>query len=379
MKHQDKRKDNSAKSQHNLMALGSALILDENLDAHNKNNANHNLSNIINNFINSHDIDADSLLSSEEIDIDETIFSLIDTNSDENLSTKEIEKKLISLHNSFQEGEISVEEYQEFASNFDLDIDTLEYTLTTEGYEFTIDENYDSSDYIYVTLDDTSSDQDSAIINLTQEDGVDQTINILDIEGIEDVTLNVIDDILNTTDDLILIDKLIINDTQTLNIHSQESIEINNIISDSLEIIDLSALEGGFDIGNIETSNGITFKISNIGDGLSKIDDTEEVDTTSSIELNKGVSDIVQFSSTSLDETLLIKNTEIGEENPSDLFDFSFLGISSIDELTFIDSSNDENHGFNTLEITSDYFDGTLLLSGVTSSDIDANDFIFAS
>ena len=379
MKHQDKRKDNSAKSQHNLMALGSALILDENLDAHNKNNANHNLSNIINNFINSHDIDADSLLSSEEIDIDETIFSLIDTNSDENLSTKEIEKKLISLHNSFQEGEISVEEYQEFASNFDLDIDTLEYTLTTEGYEFTIDENYDSSDYIYVTLDDTSSDQDSAIINLTQEDGIDQTINILDIEGIEDVTLNVIDDILNTTDDLILIDKLIINDTQTLNIHSQESIEINNIISDSLEIIDLSALEGGFDIGNIETSNGITFKISNIGDGLSKIDDTEEVDTTSSIELNKGVSDIVQFSSTSLDETLLIKNTEIGEENPSDLFDFSFLGISSIDELTFIDSSNDENHGFNTLEITSDYFDGTLLLSGVTSSDIDANDFIFAS
>lgn len=379
MKHQDKRKDNSAKSQHNLMALGSALILDENLDAHNKNNANHNLSNIINNFINSHDIDADSLLSSEEIDIDETIFSLIDTNSDEKLSTKEIEKKLISLHNSFQEGEISVEEYQEFASNFDLDIDTLEYTLTTEGYEFTIDENYDSSDYIYVTLDDTSSDQDSAIINLTQEDGVDQTINILDIEGIEDVTLNVIDDILNTTDDLILIDKLIINDTQTLNIHSQESIEINNIISDSLETIDLSALEGGFDIGNIETSNGITFKISNIGDGLSKIDDTEEVDTTSSIELNKGVSDIVQFSSTSLDETLLIKNTEIGEENPSDLFDFSFLGISSIDELTFIDSSNDENHGFNTLEITSDYFDGTLLLSGVTSSDIDANDFIFAS
>ena len=119
---------------------------------------------------------------------------------------------------------------------FNLDIDTLEYTLTTEGYEFTIDENYDSSDYIYVTLDDTSSDQNSAIINLTQEDGVDQTINILDIDGIEDVTLNVIDDILNTTDDLISIDKLIINDTQTLNIHSQESIEINNIISKKLFI-----------------------------------------------------------------------------------------------------------------------------------------------
>ena len=379
MKHQNKRKDNFTKSQHNLMALGSALILDEKLDAHDKNHANNNLNNPINSFINNHDIDADSLLSSQEIDIDEAIFSLIDTNSDDNLSTKEIEKKLISVDNSFQEGEITIEEYQEFASNFDLAVDALEYTITTEGYEFTIDENNDSTDYIFVTLDDTSSTEDSAIINFTQEDGIDQTINILDINGIEDVTLNITDDILNTTDDLVSIDKLIINDTQTLNIHSQESIEIKNIITDSLETIDLSALEGGFNIGNIEAQNGITFKISSVGDGVNKIDDNNPFDTISSIELNKGLTDIVQFSSTSLDDTLLIKNAEIGEENPSDLFDFSFLGLSSIDELTFIDSSSEENHGFNTLEITSDYFDGTLLLSGVTSSDVDSTDFIFAS
>jgi hypothetical protein len=263
-----------------------------------------------------------------------------------------------------------------------LTTEDLEITSTDNGYEGTI--TGDSEDVILVaTLDDVSGTEDEIIINLTQDDGSTQTIAGLSVEGVEDVNLNITVDDSNDTDDDVVISHLDMDSAVSLSIVSEESIDINGIHASDLEEIDLSGVTSGFTINHTHSSSDMNYIVDVIGDGTSTLNLDSDSDGTldasvSEIELNFNVQDTITFSATSLESTLLVERMEVGEGE--DILDLSALGVTSLDDLTLTDGSWTTYHCSESedLEITSDLFEGSIILSGVISSDIDASNFIFA-
>jgi hypothetical protein len=255
----------------------------------------------------------------------------------------------------------------------------LEVTSTDNGYEGTI--TGDSEDVMIVaTLDDVSGTSDEIIINLTQDDGVTQTIDALSVVGIESVNLNITVDDSNDTDDDVVISHLDMDSATSLQITSEESIEINGVHSDALEEIDLSGITSGFKINHTHSNSDMNYIVDAIGDGTSTLNLDSDGDGTldssvSEIELNFNVIDTITFSETSLENTLLVERMEAGV----DILDLSALNVTSIDDLTLTEGEWAYSCQDSTdLEITSDLFEGSIILSGISSSDIDASSFIFA-
>lgn len=340
-------------------------------------------SKVITDFFGSNDLDFNSLLSTDEVSFNEETFMTIDTNEDEYISKDELSQYIFSLKESLKVEDISLTEFEESMENLGLiqheatqEFEKINVSTTENGNEVIIEGNYTNlENAILVTLDDTTSTDDEIIINFMQEDGVDQIVDYILVDGIEDVTLNILTDNDNSSDDVVSINQLVLDDTETLSIVSEESIVINHIKSDSLETIDLTQANAGFEIYNVESSNIITFKVDTLKDDTGRInydsDDNGILDSSFSIiSLNKGITEIIEFQSTSFDGNLLINNIELGTSENSDMIDFSSLGVISMDELVFTDD------GFNSVEMTSDSFDGSIILVGISSDQVDSANFI---
>lgn len=340
-------------------------------------------SKVITDFFGSNDLDFNSLLSTDEVSFNEETFMTIDTNEDEYISKDELSQYIFSLKESLKVEDISLTEFEESMENLGLiqhemiqEFEKVNVSSTENGNEVTIEGDYTNLDNaILVTLNDTTSTDDEIIINFMQEDGVDQIVDYILVDGIEDVTLNILTDNDNSSDDVVSINQLVLDDTETLSIVSEESIVINNIKSDSLQTIDLTQANAGFEIYNVESSNIITFKVDTLKDDTGRInydsDDNGILDSSFSIiSLNKGITEIIEFHSTSFDGNLLINNIELGTSENSDMIDFSSLGVTSMDELVFTDD------GFNSVEMTSDSFDGSIILVGISSDQVDSANFI---
>lgn len=337
---------------------------------------------MISEFFTSKDLDLDSLLSSDEISVDDETFTAVDTDSDGYISQEELLAYTTSLKESLNAQDMTMNQFKEALQNLGIipdkreqDFEEATVVTTENGYETTIDGDSNLDNAILITLDDTSSSEDAITVNLLQEDSSDQIIDFMLVDGIEDVTLNVVEDSDNSTDDLVAINQLVLDGTETLSITSQESIMISNIKSDSLQTIDLTHATGGFEIRNVESENTVTFKVSDLGDGIGKInfdsDNDDVLDASVSvIGLNRGVEDVIEFGETSLDNSFLINNIELGSDENSDTIDLSALGIT-LDDLTFTDGD------FYSTEITSDSFDGSIILTGVSSDQIDTSNIVF--
>lgn len=357
------------------------------------NNTKDSRTNIVDDFFNNNDLDLDSLLSSEDISIDEELFSIINSNEDEYISKDELSDYIVTLKDSLKSEDISISEFKESVEDFvnekqniTQNVEELSVTTTEDGNEVTIEGDYSTLDNsILITLDDVTSSDDEITVNLVQEDESNQTIDDITIDGIENVTLNVVEDVDNSSDDVVSINNLVMDDTETLTILSEESISINNIKSESLSTIDLTQATAGFEINNVESSNIVTFKIGTILDGTGEFNYDSNNDNIldssfSAVGLSTGIEDIIDFTSNSLDNNLLIKNAELGISENSDTINFSSLGIDTVDDLIFTDinSSQENKYDYSGLEITSEYFDGSVTLVGTTTTDVDYSNFIFS-
>ncbi|MCE7915507.1 MAG: hypothetical protein DYH15_12735 [Nitrosomonas sp. PRO4] len=118
--------------------------------------------------------------------------------------------------------------------------------------------------------------------------------------------------------------------------------------------VDLSAQTGAFEMAAL--GYGTTFTLGNAGD--------------SEFTLAAGETDTFVFT-TAFDNEVLINGGEFGGDIGDDKLDLSALGLTDINDLTFTDTGAD-------VEITSDAFEGTIVLAGVPNvTDINASDFIF--
>jgi hypothetical protein len=263
----------------------------------------------------------------------------------------------------------------------------LELTQTDNGNEFTIDSD-SVLNILSATLDDVSGDSDAIIVNFSEVDGDTQTVSGLKALGIENIVLNIVADETNDTDDNVILSRLIVDDLNTLSVVSEESVSIGRMQASSLETIDLTGATAGFEIGHTHSQNAVTYIIDTIGDGVGNlnldIDADGVLDTSaSSIELNNLVQDTLDFSSTSLESDLIVTRFEVDSDDVyDDVIDLSSLGITSIDDLIFTESDYvDYGHCSSTSTdtmITSDSFEGSIILAGISSSDLDATNFLFA-
>lgn len=349
---------------------------------HNQEHTKANKDDMVADYFADKDTDLDSQLSSSEVSMDAETFATVDANSNEYISQDELSDYVTTLEESLQSDAISFGEFHESMQSLDLipgqrmpDMQEIEVVNVDGTNEATLNGDY-IQDAITITLDDTSSDADSVTVNLSQVDGDDQIIKYMLVDGIEDVTLNVVQDADNATDDIVVLNELVLDDTETLTVVSQESVMIGHIKSDSLETIDLTQAKAGFEIHNVDSANVVTFKIDDLGDGVGKINFDSDNDSildssVSVINLSRGVEDIIEFGSQSLNDSLLINNIELSDNENSDTLDFSALGIDSVDELVISDSD------YFSTEITSDAFDGTIILTGITADQIDSSNFVF--
>ncbi len=118
--------------------------------------------------------------------------------------------------------------------------------------------------------------------------------------------------------------------------------------------VDLSAQTGAFEMAAL--GYGTTFTLGNAGD--------------SEFTLAAGDTDTFVFT-TAFDNEVLINGGEFGGDIGDDKLDLSALGLTDINDLTFTDTGAD-------VEITSDAFEGTIVLAGVLNvTDINESDFIF--
>ena len=190
-----------------------------------------------------------------------------------------------------------------------------------------------------------------AAVTLTAVDVTDvETVKVTTNDATDDTTLTAIE-----TDGVTALSFSGAGDVVITDITDADSA---NDATTKIATIDLSAQTGDFELATNSLGYGTTFKLGSMGDATD-------------LEVTAGFRDTLQFT-TAFAGDVTITGGEFGGDVTDDRIDLSAItGIDSIDDLTFTDTGAD-------VEITSDAFDGTIILAGVASTgDVNVNDFVF--
>ena len=141
--------------------------------------------------------------------------------------------------------------------------------------------------------------------------------------------------------------------------------------------VDLTNQTGGFVMDANNLGYGTKFTLGDLGNVDTAtttndfdLDGDTVDDASSQIVLDAGARDTVVFGDT-ISGNIVISGAEVGGDVGDDKFDLSALGLTSIDDVVFTDVTDG-------VQITAagDQFDGQILIAGVTSTDLNNNDFI---
>lgn len=201
-----------------------------------------------------------------------------------------------------------------------------------------------------------SVDQD-VLIDVTADELV---LNLTDnVTSVDEFTATGTTDLVINVDAAVVIDAFFIVDVESLTITGDQDLDLDTLTTAAaLETIDTSGMTGTLEI-DLDDSEGVEFIVGNLGAGSEITLDTDEA-----------ASDILVFGDT-LDNDVTIDNFTDGDSIIADLLDLSALGISSIGDLDFAEAAGDTT-------ITSDLFDGSIVLLGVTIAGLNAANFEFA-
>ncbi|MBP0441352.1 DUF4214 domain-containing protein [Tianweitania sediminis] len=202
-------------------------------------------------------------------------------------------------------------------------------TLTPEG----------SSDDLVITLDDEAGD-----ITLAQ-------LDVSEYTAIEFVTTSSDSDETDVTFTSLIADEL-----DTLTFTGEGDVDIDALSSTDLGVLDLSGLTGTFDNNGAVLNANADVLIGNLGDN-------------SYIDLDAGATQELTFGA-DLDETVNIDGFETGVGG--DVLNLAALGVDSFADLDIVQTGADTT-------ITSDAFEGEIVLVGVLTGDLDGtSNFTFA-
>jgi hypothetical protein len=223
---------------------------------------------------------------------------------------------------------------------------------------------------VSLALDDATGTTDTMTIKSTTDDGADTTIESILVSDVETISLNVTADKPNDTIDIVTISALAIDGTKTLNVTSEEDISITLSANDALTAINLSgAVEDvTLDLDTTGDDTGVAITLGN----------STAVDIDTDITLNSGAaeSDTIKVADTMVD-AVKVTNFTAGSGITADKLDLSAYGITSTDDLSFTDTNGGADVVIDTA--TEDANFGSIYLVGVTTSDLDSANFIFAS
>lgn len=217
----------------------------------------------------------------------------------------------------------------------------------------------------------TSVGDDDSLTVVTNADAA-VAINALDVTGVETVNFSTTADTDDTTFTAIETDGV-----AALTFAGAGDVIITDITdadntNDEDTSIDLTGQTGGFEMTANNLGHGATFTLANLGatatatwdfDGDATTDEASELFATA------GFVDTFVFT-TAFDGNVAIADGEFGGDLTDDKIDLSFFGLTGIGDLTTEDVADG-------LLITSDAFDGQILLVGLTGAEVNADDFIF--
>ena len=250
----------------------------------------------------------------------------------------------------------------------------------TAGGDLTIDNLGDGT--VEVTADQTtngvvvssSGTSDTLAILINADAAV--AINSLDVTDVETVNVSTTADTDDTTFTAIETDGVTaLSFTGAGDIFITDITDADNTNDATTKIteIDLTGQTGGFEMTANNLGYGAKFILSNLGNTATAnfdFDDDATNDEASELIATTGFRDTFEFS-TAFDGNVSIADGEFGGDVTDDRIDLSFFGIASIDDLTFTD-------GGDGVLITSDAFDGQILLVGLVGADVNSSDFILS-
>jgi hypothetical protein len=199
-------------------------------------------------------------------------------------------------------------------------------------------------------------------------------IHGLDVTDIENVKIKTI----TSTDDVNL-SSLETDGVISLNFSGASDVIVSDITdadaanntTTQIDTIDLTNQTGGFEMGANNLGYGTTFILGNLGTTTTATYDFDGdtiPEEASEFFAATGFRDTFIFT-TAFEGNIAIANSEFGGNIADDRIDLSALGLSGMDELTFTDVAD------NVL-ITSDAFEGQILLVGTLTNEISDSDFI---
>jgi hypothetical protein len=197
---------------------------------------------------------------------------------------------------------------------------------------------------------------DADTLGLAINAGAAATVADLDVTDVETVNVSTAadtDDVTFTTIETDGVTALKFSGAGDVIIDAVTDGDTANDATTKIATVDLTEQTGIFEM--VALGYGTTFNLGNAGD----------------IELNAVTNSRDTFVfTTAFDNEVLINDGEFGGDVTDDRIDLSALGLTGIDDLTFTDNAGD-------LEITSDAFEGTIVLAGVLGNEVNASDFIF--
>ncbi|WP_297324718.1 hypothetical protein [Nitrosomonas sp.] len=137
--------------------------------------------------------------------------------------------------------------------------------------------------------------------------------------------------------------------------------------------IDLTDQTGGFEMAANNLGYGTTFTLANLGETATAtydFDDDATNDEASELFGAAGFRDRFEFT-TEFTGDVAIQGVEVGGDVSDDKIDLSFFGLTSDDDLTITDVAD------GTLIENDAFGGGRILLVGVTSTEVNATDFVF--
>ncbi len=217
---------------------------------------------------------------------------------------------------------------------------------------------------------------DEDTLGLTINAEAATTIAALDVTGVETVNVTTTADTDDTTFTAIETDgvsaltfagagDIIITDITDADATNDATVKIANI--------DLTGQTGGFEMTANTLGYGTTFTLADLGATATAsydFDDDATNDEASELFGTLGFTDTFVFT-TAFTGNVAIDDIEVGGDLTDDNIDLSALGLTNgIDDLVATDIAAG-------VLITSDAFEGQILLVGVTGAEVNADDFIF--
>jgi len=240
---------------------------------------------------------------------------------------------------------------------------TLQNVKTGTTVEFAASGGQDA---VAIDSDDADGDGNALIIELASADGAN--LDDITVTDFETVTVN--SDVDQTALDLTTsdaeVDTVIITGV-TADITLAAAADLSGAGT-----LDISGLDGAFDT----TDNGALGATTNVILGA----DNDNVDLD--LSATAGAQTVTFSSNLGNAEVVTIAGFTVGGSVTSDTLDLSALGVTSISDLTLTDNDPDGDDGGggsdDDVSITSDLFDGTIVLIDVDVADIVVSNFDFA-